>query len=143
MVVKILIVISDCSSSSDSQEQLFVNIGDNVKLGVEAEVGDRFLYTERFEFYHGRDKVCRIDIMFEFGRIRDLFYKCYLPVFENRTTVVRANGDWHHLIFNIIIDNAELTDNGTFKVHGIRADYSKCFLVYILGKLCCIDHFQL
>ena len=123
---------------------MFVNIGDDVKFRVEADVGDPFdYYIDHFEFYYGRDRVCLIDILFGHGKIRDLSYMYFLPVFENRTTIVGAYGDWHHITFNIIIDNAELTDNGTYKVHAIRTDYSKCFLVYILGKLYCIDHFQL
>lgn len=120
-----------------------MNIGDNVKFRVEAYTDDSYFYVEHFEFYHGRDRVCNIDIIFDHGRIRDLVYMYCLPVIENRTSIVDDYGDRHHTRFNIKIDNAELTDNGTYKVHAIRTDYSKCFSVYILGKLCCIDYFEL
>lgn len=120
-----------------------MNIGDNVKFLIETDVDDPDFYMEHFELYHGRDRICDINIMFDHGRIRDLVYMYCLPVIENRTSVVNNYGYRHHIIFNIIIDNAELTDNGTYKVHAIRTDYSKCFLVYILGKLCCFSYFQL
>lgn len=122
-------VISEDCSSSGAEDNLFVNIGDNIEFRIKADEDEGFYYTDIFEFYHGRDRVCHIEYHFHLVEI----INC-LPVIENRTSVVIVNPDRHHMIFDIIIANAEISDNGTYEVHAMLSRYSKCFSVYILGK---------
>ena len=104
-----------------------MNVGDDVVLHVEKDKNYGY-----FEFYHDRKFICTIKIVF----FETISVNCLLE-YENRTSVVVVNAEPDRIEFNITVSKAERADNGSYKVRDkFSGTGSKCFLVYILGKLC-------
>ena len=103
-----------------------MNVGDDVVLHVEKD--EKYGY---FEFYHDRKHICSIHIRLSVTISVD----CILE-YKNRTSAVVVNAEPDRIEFNITVSKAERADNGSYKVQELfGTGDSKCFLVYILGKL--------